>query len=516
MASLTAQAVWAFSYGFGLLLSDLQFRAVAEGLSWVGMNCVGAFFFAFTLEYTGRGQLTKGRWLAVILLAPVTTALLVLTTPFHQLLWRNFRFVPVFDLSTVRYAIQPFGYATVILSLSMAGAGVLLLVETVLSYGRLYRREAVAVILSPIPATVPMLVWLGQLGPAPALNLTPALLLSHVALDAYAFIGTPMFESNPVTQRAAERTAVNDLEDPLLVLNSTATVVKLNERAQSLFGISQTELPVSFETLTGERLETLRNTGELSRGNTIYAVSNTPLNDADGDDIGEIVVLYDITTERNQRQQLSVLNRVLRHNMRNKMTVVQGHANSLGAQLRDPDLSAQAQRISAAGADLLTIAEKIREFERVQDESTEPTQISIRTLVQGVRDEVLTEYPEASIELTTAEDMEILSDPAILSLALRNLLDNALRHSDTSAPAATLKVSCPDHSVVFEVRDTNTQIPDVEIEAIQATEEQPLLHSSGIGLWIVHWSVTAIGGSLEFEYDEGNVLRLTLPKSRDG
>ena len=42
-----------------------------------------------------------------------------------------------------------------------------------------------------------VLVWLGQLGPYPQLNLTPALLLTHVALDAYAFSSTSMFETNP-------------------------------------------------------------------------------------------------------------------------------------------------------------------------------------------------------------------------------------------------------------------------------------------------------------------------------
>lgn len=517
IASLIAQAVWVFSYGCGLLMTGLQLRAVAEGFTWVGMNCVGAFFFAFALEYTGRSQYTHGRWLAVILFSPVTTALLVFTTPFHQLLWRGFRFARVFDLSTVQYAIQPLGYVTVILSFVMAGAGVLLLVETVLSYGAIYRQEAIAVMLSPIPATAPMLIWLGQIGPYPALNLTPALLLTHVALDAYAFIGTPMFESNPVTQRAAERTAVDNLADPLLVLDSTEAVVRLNERAQMLFNIAQTELPVTFESLTGESLETLQTTGELSKKNTIYAVSYTQLNNASGDDVGGIVVLYNITTERNQRQQLSVLNRVLRHNLRNKMTIVQGHAHSLESQLTDQALSQQAHNITAAGDDLLTIAEKIREFERIQDGATEYKQLDLTHLVGSVREAVLTEHPEATINLTyETTDPEIHTDQATLSLALQNLLDNAIRHSDDSSPETQLIVSSADadsDTVVFEVRDTNAPIPDVEIKAIQAAEEQPLVHGSGIGLWIVHWSITVLGGSLEFEYDDGNVLKLILPRT---
>lgn len=514
MVSLSAQGIWAVAYGVGLTLTDPMLRAVLETVAWIGMNCTGPFFLAFALEYTGRSTLTRSRWVPILLLSPVATLSLGATQPLHTLLWREFQFAPVFDLATVLYSIQPLGYVTVALSLSMAGVGVLLLVETMLAYGKLYRRETVAIVLSPIPASIPLLVWLGQIGPYPQLNLTPALLLTHVALDAYAFSSTSIFETNPVTQRAAERSAVDDLDDPLLVVDTENRVVKLNDSAQNLFEMSTDQLPCSFSTLVGADLTSLRSGSDLSFNSRTYGVSYTPLETADNGRVGGIVVLYDITTERRQRQQLSVLNRVLRHNLRNEMTVIRGHADSVQSNWADQQLSTQMNSITGASDRLLSIAEQMRDFEQIVDGELQQQDIDCQDFLETVQADIRDTYPESSVTVVADSVPDYVhADPTVLSLAVRTLAENAIRHSD--AAASTVELSCiapDDETVVFEVRDTNDRIPDVELEALGIDEEQPLQHGGSIGLWIVDWSVTAVGGRLDFQYDEGNIATITLPE----
>ncbi|MDS0261709.1 ATP-binding protein [Haloarcula sp. S1CR25-12] len=514
MASLTAQGIWAVAYGLGLTLTDPGLRAAAEALAWIGMNCTGPFFLAFALEYTGRSTVTQNRWVPVLLLSPMATLGLGVTHPLHTLLWRDFRFASVFDLGTVLYSIQPLGYVTVILSLSMAGIGVLLLVETMLAYGKIYRRETVAIVLSPIPASIPLLVWLGQIGPYPQLNFTPALLLTHVTLDAYAFSSTSMFETNPVTQRAAERSAVDDLDDPLLVVDGDQRVVKLNDSAQALFEISMEQLPRSFAALVGTDLDTLRTTGDLSLDSRTYGVSYTPLETPDGGRVGGIVVLYDITTERNQRQQLSVLNRVLRHNLRNEMTIVRGHADSVQSNWTDSQLLTQMNSIIGASDRLLSISEQMRDFEQVVDREIEQQAVDCLDFIETVRMDVRDTYPEASVAVVAdAAPDHVRTDPTVLSLALSTLVENAIRHSDDPVPTVELFCSDDDadETVIFQVKDTNDRIPENELAALGADEEQPLQHGRSIGLWIVNWAVTAVGGQLRFQYESGNVATIELP-----
>ena len=518
MGSLTAQAIWTLSYGAGLLMTDVVVRSYAEALAWVGMNWVGPLFLGFALEYTGRTNLFRTRWSPLLVLGPAATTALALTHRFHGLLWMDFRVQSVFGLTTVQYTIEPLGYVTVMASLAMAGTGVLLIVETVHSYGRLYRREALAVTLSPLPATVPLLVWLGQIGPWPALNLTPAFLLSHVALDAYAFTRTDMFESNPVTQRAAAQSAIDDLEDPLLVVDTQDRVVHLNDSAQRLFDTDEAVLPRPLSTLTGAGLATLRDDGELeitSPQRRVYAVSYTSLSDPQGEDVGGIVVLYDITAERQRKQHLSVVNRVLRHNLRNEMTVIRGQAQSIRTNSTGTQFESQGDSIIDASDRLLSIAENIRASEGLIEDGADRSTVDAAALAEGVVSDIRARYPAATVSLHVDDAVEEFeTDPDVLALALENVVENAAAHAGGDAPTVDVRLYQDDGATVVEVADTNDRIPEMETASLLADEAQPLQHGRGLGLWTVDRCVTALDGEVRFSYDDGNVVRLVLPDSK--
>lgn len=104
--------------------------------------------------------------------------------------------------------------------------------------------------------------------------------------------------------------------------------------------------------------------------------------------------------------------------------------------------------------------------------------------------------------------------PVLVSMLLSNLVENAIVHSESPAPTVEMEASEPsnsDEEVAIEVRDTNDQIPKIEVESLRAGDETPLQHGQDVGLWIVHWCLTKLRGSLEFEYDGGNHLTVTVP-----
>lgn len=521
MVTLAIQAMPAFAYGAGLLLFDPTLRAFAESFVWIGLAWLGPLFLGFTFEYTGRGEAVRSNWFRLLFVSPVGTTLLALTHPFNDLLWRGFRLAPVLDLATVLYTIQPWGYVAIGTTLATAAVGVLLMLETILSYGPLYRREAIAVALSTVPPTVALLVWLAGIGPWPALNLAPLFLLPHVALDAYAFVGTHMFETNPTTRRAAERSASNALRDPMLTVDTEERIVHLNGRARELFGVDDGDaLPVSLARLTGTGLDEMRSAGEIDvsgRDGGVFAVSYTPLTDPRDASVGGVIVLYDVTKERQRKQQLAVFNRVLRHNLRNEMTVVRGHARSIESDADDPTLEKQAGAIVDSGQRLLSIANKAKAFDRLQDRERRTTMVSIPELTEEIEAEMAADYPDADFTVEiAASDSPIRTDPELLSLILSNLVENAIVHATRSDPSVALHVRGIESSsegTVFEVRDDNERIPDIEIDSIRAGDETALQHGTGIGLWLVQWCVTTLNGTLTFEYDDGNIITVVLPAS---
>jgi signal transduction histidine kinase len=519
MGNVASVAIFCATYGGALLIFDPATRIALEAVAFTSLSFMGPFFLAFGLDYTGRGNLIRTPLFGIVAIVPLLAVIVVATNPAHQLVWTDFQIAPVFGLATAEYTVQPWGVFFLLFSIGTAAVGSLLLIGAVLSYGPLYRHEAIAVVLSTVPPTVGVSVWLLELGPVPQLHLTAPLMLIHVSLDAYAFVGTHMFETNPATQRMAEQTGLDSLSDPVFILDTEQQIVRVNDRAEALFSstLSNT-LPISLNTVLGVELETLREDGEIrlemERDRT-FAVSYTGLSDPSGTSVGSMLLLYDVTEDRQREQQLAVLNRVLRHNLRNETTVIGGYADLLENALSDPERAAQAGKIEDASDRLLAIAEKVRTFEEIQKRDRQPADLDVSTVLREVTQSGFPAHSDATIEWTvTPSELQLRTDSVLLSVVLENIVENAIIHSKASEQTVNINVSRAsdtDGDVVFEIRDGNERIPEIEIETLREGDETPLQHGRGIGLWIVYWCIQKLHGRIDFEYDDGNVLVVTLP-----
>lgn len=518
MGNISAVAVFCVAYGLGLLVFDPLVRTVLESVAFVALAFMGPFFVAFSLEYTGRGGLIRSPLFGLVFGVPLVTVGLVATNSLHGLVWRNFELAPVFGAATVEYTLQPWGLFAVLVSVLTGGIGSLVLIDAIVSYGRLYRREATAVILSTVPVITGIVLWLLDIGPAPQLHLTSVLMLGHLACDSYAFVGKHMFDTSPATQRAAERSAIGDLNEPLLILDTERRVVSLNDSAESMFDVGpDATFPVPLTAVTGVDRDTMVGSGELQHDGRLFAVSVTPLTDQPGPSVGELLVLYDITTQRQRQQQLSVLNRVLRHNLRNEMTVMRGRAEAIQAAPHD-DPATHAGSIIDAGDRLLSIVGNLRDVEDVLESVDRRSPVDIVAVTRETCADIRDQYPQAAIGIqTTLSDTTVSTNRAALELALRNLVENAVVHAEETGPQVTVTLRDaagePDaYQIVIE--DTNPEIDDIEQDSLDAMEEQPLQHGKSVGLWTANRCVTALEGDLALSYDDGNTVTLTFPRGR--
>lgn len=518
MGNMASVAVFCLAYGVALLVFDPTVRVALAAVAFVCVCFMGPFFLAFGLDYTGRGNLIRTPLFGAVAAVPLLSVALAATNPAHGLVWTDFGFDPVFGLATATYTVQPWGAFAFLFSIGTAGVGSLLLIGAILSYGPLYRREATAVILSTVPPSVGVSLWLFGVGSVPQLHLTAPLMVIHVSLDAYAFVGTHMFETNPATQRMAEQTGLDSLSDPVFILDTNERIVRVNDRVEALFlDPSSASLPVSLESVLGVTLETLRERGEITvgtEGGGTFAASFTDLTDPVGESVGSMIVLYDVTEERQRGQQLGVLNRVLRHNLRNETMVINGYAELLKATVNDSTQATQAGMVAAASGRLNSIAEKAREFEDVQERDVRPESLSMESVVGDVARTRSAAHAEATVAWTVdPADHRIRADRRVLSVLLDNLIENAIVHSDAPEPTVRVAVSGAteaDGETRIEIRDDNDRIPEHEVETLRAGEETALRHGQGIGLWIAYWCTRKLRGEIRFEYDDGNVLTIVL------
>lgn len=230
-------------------------------------------------------------------------------------------------------------------------------------------------------------------------------------------------------------------------------------------------------------------------------------------------VYTDITERKHREQQLQVLNRVLRHNLRNDMNLIQGHAANLVDELAEDDTAADARKIEETAVDLVGISQKADQINKLSERSGVSQRVDVVTHVEDVADTVQETFPDADIETELPESAMALA-PTQLDVAIRELCDNAIEHTTDQTPDVTIRVSSGDASaepVEIEVIDNGRGIPDDEQAVLEEGDETPLDHGSGLGLWMVNWIVASVGGEVDIMDNEphGSVVTLILPALTD-
>jgi signal transduction histidine kinase len=219
------------------------------------------------------------------------------------------------------------------------------------------------------------------------------------------------------------------------------------------------------------------------------------------------VLLEDITDRKTREQRLTVLNRILRHNVRNDLDVVLAYADAVD----DEELRTG---IRERATDLLELSNKVREAETVMTESTDsPESVDLTDVASTVVDQFRSENESADISLVCPDEVTISSHRAVLRQVLFELVENSLEHTTADAPRVELSVrEVSDGTVELSVADDGPGIPEREREMLAAGTETQLEHGQGIGLWFVNWAVTQLGGEIQFRENdpEGSLVTVRL------
>jgi len=501
---------------------------VLESLVWARTVWTGLAFLAFALEYTGRGDVVSGPAFGTVAALGVAATGLAVTNPLHGAMWTGFRLDPVFGVATATYALEPAAYLTIGGATLAVTVGVVLLVDTFLNYGPLYRRETAAVAVSALPPGFALLAWAGGLGPVPQLNLAPVMFVPHVALDAYAFGRAELFERDPTTLRAAERTAIDDLADPIIVVDRERRIVRCNAATRSAFvdaaaGVGPLDSPldetvgVDIDAEGHPDPNVIESTVDGER--RTYAVSASPLRDPGDTHVGWTVVCSDVTDRERRRQQLEVLNRVLRHNLRNDAGAVHGYAEILVDRLDDDATRDMADTIERRSAALAALGDKAGTVERLID-GERPQSVDVEATLDDVVAAAREAHPDADLALDVHTGVTASLSKRALVAAVENLVENAIRHHDGAGVErpdggawARVVVDRANGTLLVRVLDDGPGIPDAELEAVEAGEETALRHGSGLGLWIVHWAAGALGAESTYTDRDprGTVATLRIP-----
>jgi two-component system phosphate regulon sensor histidine kinase PhoR len=365
------------------------------------------------------------------------------------------------------------------------------------------------------------------------------------ALNALAGNASAALASAELYQRVAlekERSVaiLANIADGIVAVDREGRVVLWNDAAERITGVRavdaigrsteqvlQRTLESGDETERGDRLLSIR------RGDDDVWLSLTEaiMRDPAGAVAGRIFAFRDISAERVVEQMKSDFVTAVSHELRTPLTSIYGFAETL---LRQDVLFGEDERrtflgyIASESERLTAIVDQLLNVARLDtgDLQVNLAPTDVRAVVSDVV-QVAEQAPSANghdfvVDLPE-EPLDAEADGEKLRQILANLLDNAVKFSPNGGKVI---VAARANGPVAEVRvvDEGVGIPEEEQRRIftkfyrgEAMTRDPSTTGTGLGLFIAHGLVSAMGGRMWVDSSEGagSSFAFELPLARE-
>lgn len=349
--------------------------------------------------------------------------------------------------------------------------------------------------------------------------------------------------ANLLKEKNQSLAIISSIPDGIIVTDLKKRLILANEPAQKMLKFSIDEaidapLPKHIsnhevitlldEILSRKSFPLKRDLSETIDGKEhVYEFTGTIVLDELDERIGVVVVLRDISREREIDELRDSFLRTVSHELRTPLTSIIGFIELVKGQDIADD---QRQHLSIAHDEALslkTLINDLLDLSRIEAGaiSIMSSKVNIAELVSNVVSSLHPLAKGKSLNLYSSVDDTSLTfdvDSAKIRRVLVNLITNAIKFTESGF----VEVSCSDMSnkTVVWVKDTGVGLPESEKEVIFEKFRQVDFSSTrqyegiGLGLSIVKQLVELHGGDVwaESVYGEGSTFFFSIPKKRHG
>jgi len=227
--------------------------------------------------------------------------------------------------------------------------------------------------------------------------------------------------------------------------------------------------------------------------------------------------IRDITGYREHERRLRLLSRIVRHNLRNEMTVLMGYAERIERAVETETLKEEIETVLNIAADVGALSESVRQVEEIVNPDTiQRTPTNLAAVVERRVEAARRDYPAADLTIEETTDTWTVADNGI-DYAVEHAIENAVEHNDRATPTVTVTVESDPETDrnLIRIADNGPPIPEMERAVLdEEVETSSTYHGSGVGLWVMKWCVDSLGGELTFGENgpRGNVVTLCFPR----
>ena len=372
-------------------------------------------------------------------------------------------------------------------------------------------------------------------------------------------------------ERVFIKTLLDNLSDGIVACDADGTLALFNQASSEFFPVpfqpvphqqwaqyyslydadgkdylKPEEIPLfrafSGETFTDVELMTITEQGEAR----ILLSNGSPIIDRQGNKLGAVVAIRDITARKRAEQEVIKLNSELEARVRQRTAELERRnqeldefayavSHDLKAPLRaianlsewieediadrlDEDTQRQMSLLRSRVHRLENLIDALLNYSRIGRLESEPQEISVNEMLTEIIDSL--NVPQ-HFQIDIQEPMPTLTTQLVpLQQVLSNLISNAISHSDCKSGKITISAVEKDNYYEFSVADNGKGIDPKYHERIftifQTLESRDKKESTGIGLAIVKKTVEDRGGrvKVESELGKGATFSFTWRKTK--
>jgi len=215
-----------------------------------------------------------------------------------------------------------------------------------------------------------------------------------------------------------------------------------------------------------------------------------------------------------QRDELEVLNQVLRHDIRNDLQLVTAYADILCDHVDDEGVEhlTTVRDRAIHAVELTETARDTAKMMQTRDSENEP--VAVRPVLEDELEDLGKRYPDADISVASAIPSAVVRANEMLASVFRNLLTNAVQHNDKDVPEVVVTATTRGDEVAVRIADNGPGVPDEQKATIFGRGKKGLdSEGTGLGLYLVETLVEEYGGDVRVEDNdpEGAVFVVELP-----
>jgi PAS domain S-box-containing protein len=342
---LLATSGWSLAYSLELGATSVGAKLAWGDLKYLGICLLPPAWYAFTMQYSGRGRWVNRRSLAVVAVEPALVLALLANRSTHDLI----RYYPPGAAADpgAAAASGPLFWVHLAYTDLLLWSCTALFVWTLGRVSRLYRRQSRVLIVSVLVPWVANGLFNLKVGPFARVDLTPFLFTLTGVVLVWGIFRFRLLDLAPIARSSVFET----IADGVLVLDPYHRVVKLNPAAERIVGLRAADVvgrpaerllptrPEALERLadTGGHAELLLGDGA---GGRCHEVTVASLRDRGGRPTGWVLVLRDVTGARRAADRLRHLDEQRRFLLQRLVNVQEEERRRIAGDIHDDSIQA--------------------------------------------------------------------------------------------------------------------------------------------------------------------------------